>query len=241
VRNHPDLPPLGPRPPAPAGPGKRAALSRARAAVLDAVEAHQAPSSLARLAETTGLHPNTLREHLDVLLDGGWVRREPATRVGRGRPAWLYRPAVAERSPVTEYAGLAATLAAHLHRTSADPVADAVEAGTGWGEELARAAGPPSADGEVAARLQVIEVLDRMGFDPQVDTATDPGRTTVRLTRCPLLDAAKQYPDVVCGVHLGIAKGALTEYRADTSGAALTPFAEPGACLLRLAEPAAVR
>ena len=57
-----------------------------------------------------------------------------------------------------------------------------------------------------------------MGFDPQVAPTPTPPTPTVRLTRCPLLDAAEQYPDVVCGVHLGIAKGALTEYDADDSG-----------------------
>jgi predicted ArsR family transcriptional regulator len=206
-------------------------------AVLASVESSPEPASLSQLAETAGLHVNTLREHLDALLRAGLVRRRPAAPSGRGRPAWLYEPVEREGSPVAEYAGLAATLAAVLHRTSANPVEDAVAAGTEWGHDLARAAGRPVDDDEVSARRQVIAVLDQMGFDPQVDTDADPAHTTVRLTRCPLLDAAEQYPDVVCGVHLGIAKGALTEYDADDSGAALKPFAEPGACLLWLATP----
>ena len=57
----------------------------------------------------------------------------------------------------------------------------------------------------------------------------------VRLTRCPLLEAAHKYPDVVCGVHLGLAQGALEEYGAASDGTDLVPFAEPGACRLRLA------
>jgi hypothetical protein len=35
-------------------------------------------------------------------------------------------------------------------------------------------------------------------------------------------------------VHLGIVRGALTEYGADPAGSALVPFAEPGACRLVL-------
>jgi predicted ArsR family transcriptional regulator len=54
----------------------------------------------------------------------------------------------------------------------------------------------------------------------------------VRLTRCPLLEAAHRHPDVVCAVHLGIVRGALDEQGADPSGTALAPFAEPGACVL---------
>ena len=48
----------------------------------------------------------------------------------------------------------------------------------------------------------------------------------------PLLEAARRHRDVVCGVHLGIVRGALEEYAADPADSALVPFAEPGACLL---------
>ncbi|HYN30102.1 MAG TPA: helix-turn-helix domain-containing protein [Dermatophilaceae bacterium] len=224
--------PLGPRPAAPAA---RPALSRARAAVLEVLESGAGPASLAQLAAASGQHPNTLREHLDGLLAAGLVRRETAVATGRGRPAWLYAPATAAGRATAEYAGLTAALAAVLSRTSPTPAEDAVDAGTGWGHELARAAGRPESAGEVGARRQVVAVLGTMGFAPEVDLDSDPGHTTVHLTRCPLLDAARRFPDVVCGVHLGVARGALEEYGADPGGTALLPFAEPGACLLRLA------
>ena len=70
-----------------------------------------------------------------------------------------------------------------------------------------------------------------MGFDPRPDDA----HTTLRLTRCPLLEAAEKHPDVICAVHLGIARGAMAEYGADDSAVDLLPVAEPGACLLHLA------
>jgi len=54
------------------------------------------------------------------------------------------------------------------------------------------------------------------------------------LLRWPLLEAAHKYPDVVCGVHLGIVRGALEEYGADPSNTDLFPFSEPGACRLDL-------
>ena len=212
-------------------------MSPARSDVLDAVHAGDGPMSLTALSETTGLHVNTLRDHLRALLTAGLVRRERAAPEGRGRPAWLYLPAQRARRPAAEYAGLAAALAATIHRTSDDPTADAVAAGTEWGHELAGAAGGPAEPGDAAARRQVVAVLDRMGFAPQVDTTSDPGHTTARLTRCPLLDTARRYPDVVCGVHVGIARGALREYGADDSGVSLLPFAERDACVLHLATP----
>lgn len=219
----------GPRPAAPAGPGR--ALSPARAAVLDALRAAGTAVTVAELERGSTLHANTLREHLDVLVARGHARRVRATPTGRGRPAWLYEavePEPAAGSP--EYAGLAATLAAHLHRTSDSPQEDAVAAGRDWGHDLARRAGEPDGGGQAAARRKVVEILDEIGFSPEVDARA----TTARLTRCPLLDTAKAYPDVVCGVHLGIVRGALDEYGADSDRTDLRPFAEPGACRLEL-------
>lgn len=222
-------PGYGPRPVTPAA--ERRALSPARATVLDAVQATGEPVTLASLAETTGLHPNTLREHLEALVARGLVRRGRSTPRGRGRPAWLYSPADPDLSAGgSEYAGLAATLAAHIHRTSSDPTADAVAAGRAWGRDLARKAGPPPRAGDAAAREQVARLLDQVGFGPE----SDEGATTVRLTRCPLLETAREYPDVVCGVHLGIVRGALDEYGADSDHTDLFAFSEPGACRLEL-------
>ena len=73
-------------------------------------------------------------------------------------------------------------------------------------------------------------ILEGVGFAPEADDRA----TTARLTRCPLLDAAKEFPDVVCGVHLGIVRGALDEYGADSRRTDLAPFSEPGACRLDL-------
>lgn len=206
------------------------ALSPARAAVLDAVDRAEGPIALATLSESTGLHPNTLRDHLETLVARRLVRRFRAAPSGRGRPAWLYEPTPDLSGEGSEYAGLAATLAAHIHRTSTDPRQDAVTAGRVWGRDLARKAGPPAGQNQAAARRKVTELLDDVGFCPETDTRT----TVARLTRCPLLETAKEYPDVVCGVHLGIVQGALEEYGADRERTALHPFSEPGACRLEL-------
>lgn len=206
-------------------------MSPSRAAVLETLRERGGPLTLAQLTELTGLHANTLREHAEALASRGLARRLRATPSGRGRPAWLYE---ATEAPVDgggpEYAALAATLAAHLHRTSPSPREEAVSAGRTWGHELARKAGPPPSPSAVEARRKVVSLLDGVGFAPQ----SDPGATTAALTRCPLLETAKEYPDVVCGVHLGIVRGALEEYAADSTRTDLQPFAEPGACRLHL-------
>ena len=210
-------------------------MSRSRAHVLGIVQAQPEATTLAALISATGLHANTIREHLVALVQQGLVQRHRATPAGRGRPAWLYTASPADLRPEqAEYAGLAAALASTLHRTSADPRADAMVSGAEWGRELAHDHGvrqdvadraEPS-----AARRQVVDLLDHIGFAPEPDAE----HTVVRLTRCPLLEAAHRYPDVVCAVHLGIVRGALEEYGADPGGTDLFPFSEPGACRLEL-------
>jgi predicted ArsR family transcriptional regulator len=223
-------------------PGDRAApappLSRAQTRVLTALQAEREPVTLTDLSLVTGLHANTLRDHLDALESAGRIQRRSAAPSGPGRPRTLYEPTPADRSGRSEYAGLAAALASTIHRTSPDPQRDAAEAGEGWGHELAAdrrsettQRGRPTDAGDAGARREVVALLDEIGFAPE----SDAHHTTVRLTRCPLLDTARRYPDVVCAVHLGIVRGALSEYDADASGAELHPFAEPGACRLHLA------
>lgn len=217
--------------PEPAARDVEDVLTRPQAAVLHAL-AQNTDASLTELRALTGMHENTLRAHLQALLERGLVSRTKAPADGRGRPAWRYRSTPRAASSAGEYAGLAAALAAALAHHSPDPVGDAVAAGVEWGQTLAASAAPKGSS-QSAARSQVVALFDGMRFAPS-PPAADGG---VRLRRCPLLDAAKRYPEVVCNVHVGIARGALQAYGADDSGVRLAPFAEPGACVLHLTPP----
>lgn len=229
VENHPGQEqPRGPRP-ARTPSGRR--LSPTRAALLEALQAQSQPTGIPALISMTGLHANTLREHLDGLQRAGLVTRELAPPTGRGRPGWLYSAVHPRWDEGAQYAGLAATLAAVLVRTSPHPEDAAREAGEEWGRRLAREAGRLARPDDLAAREKVTTLFDDMGFAPEPD---EDGRD-VRLTRCPLLQAAHEQPGVICAVHLGVARGALEEYGAGAYGIELRAFVEPGACLLRLA------
>ena len=184
------------------------------------------PLAQAAIVEATGLHANTVREHLDGLRRQGLVRRIRAEPAGRGRPAWLYE-ATDNEAAGSEYAGLAAALAAAIARTSDTPAQTAAAAGEEWGHDLARDRGAVPVRPEVARR-HVVHLLGELGFEPEDGESS----ARVRLTGCPLLEAAHRYPEVVCAVHLGIVRGALEEYGADPAGSELVPFAEPGACRL---------
>lgn len=226
---------LGPSPAVPT-----AGLSLAVAVVLDHLSAQAEPVSIGALSAMTGLHGNTVREHLDGLIAAGLAAKEQALSQGRGRPAWLYfTTGGAAATGASEYAGLAAALAAHIHRTSDSPRGDGIAAGLEWGHQLAADFNNEDSDAgahsDTTAQEQTVSLLDELGFAPTVDTAA--GGMQVRLTRCPLLSAAHQYPDIVCGVHLGLVRGAMDTFGDQGSDSQLEPFAEPGACRLHLQTP----
>ncbi len=205
-------------------------LSAARTRILETLRDQSEPVTLAALVELSGLHENTVREHLEGLRARGTVRRIPGPIVGRGRPAWLYE-CVDVDPEQHSYAGLAAALARALAGVPGDPPALATAAGTEWGRALVRqhpvAADPLAPSPDSAARA-AIDLIDELGFAPKIDDDS----VEVRLTRCPLLETAYRHPEVVCSVHLGLVKGALEELGTDPEGTELLPFAEPGACLL---------
>lgn len=208
-----------------------APLSRQRLTVLEDVRAN-APVRVAHAAARLGVHANTVREHLDALVELGLLERTTETSGGRGRPAALYRPSGAD--PVVlarDFAGLAAALAGHLARTSSDPDHDARAAGRDWGRELI----DPTMTADDDPRRAVLDILTRLGFAPDADGEVV-GRG-IALRRCPLLEVARRYPAVVCRVHLGIVEGLLESLGAATEGLDLIAFAEPGACRLLLPDP----
>lgn len=122
-----------------------------------------------------------------------------------------------------EYRALTGAFAADLVASGNGPqVRERARAiGRAWGERLA------APDATVTEREHLDATLADLGFGPVRDDGL------VRLTTCPLLDLAVENPDVICQVHLGLVDGTLDRGDADEP-TELTPFAEPGACLLRV-------
>ncbi|OKL49638.1 hypothetical protein BSR29_01390 [Boudabousia liubingyangii] len=71
-----------------------AALTSTQYQVLSALAEQLRPQSVQQLSEHLKMHPNTLREHLEVLCEKGQVKRSRQKNGGRGRPVWYYEPAV---------------------------------------------------------------------------------------------------------------------------------------------------
>ena len=75
-------------------------VQESRTRIQQVIETATEPMTVEMIVEATGLHANTVRGHLDVLLAGDVISREPAESPGRGRPRWLYRAASPKASPV---------------------------------------------------------------------------------------------------------------------------------------------
>ncbi|MDT0156312.1 hypothetical protein Q9R19_01605 [Microbacterium sp. ARD32] len=201
--------------------GRRHASTRER--LLREVETH-GPVSTSDLVTATGLHENTVREHLERLRRDGRLRRIRAQAQGRGRPGWRWQAVPAD--VVNPYAGLALALADSLTHAAPDPVVRARSAGIRWGAAIAEdhpdAAGP--------TRALVIDLMREQGFAPE--PAADAGDAIV-LHRCPLLAAAARRSDVVCAVHEGMVAG-IVRSRDEAADAVLLPLRAEGGCLLHL-------
>jgi len=198
------------------------------------------------IASEIGLHPNTVRAHLDVLLREGKVASSTEVRTTRGRPRELFT-ATGAPEPEESYARLAAALAAQLEALGGDPGARAVEAGKRWAAwEVSDEARPGPAGGApspgddptgaapgldaAAAAHEVVALLGRTGFAPEL---ADDG-ATILLHRCPFRDVVGEHTAVVCGAHLGLIQGTLDRV-APGSRAQLEPFVAPGLCQTHLA------
>lgn len=198
--------------------------------MLELLQRSERPATLAELVADSGLHENTLREHLDALVLRRLATRGRAAANGRGRPPVTYAPTdrTEPDARVREYSALASVLAGHLARTSADPAADARSAGEEWATELPMADRQASSPEERHAHF--VGLFAELGFDPVAE-----GTTSLALRRCPLLDSAVRHPGVVCSVHLGLSRGVMARLGGEPDDVALLPFSEPGACRLHLA------
>ena len=211
-----------PEPSATPGPAQRllAALSRPDPA-----------ASVADLSAATGAHPNTVRLALSDLHTAGLVQRSRVSTGGRGRPHFAYTLTSAGRNAqpngraFREYRSLTGAFATHLATRSDDAGADARAIGRTWGAALSQEQTSPAA---TDAEDRVIDLLAELGFGPT------PQESGIALRTCPLLELAREMPEVICQVHQGLVEGALEHQGAPAGDVQLTPFAELGACRLHL-------
>ena len=226
-----------PRPPASgsSGPSYHQVLASAsRMGVLELLRSHAQPLGVGEVAQHVGLHQNTVRFHLDLLVESGYAIRRSEAPHGPGRPRVVYE-ATAATDGERNYRLLAEVLAQHIVTTSARPAEAAVNAGRTWAgmtqaqRHAAGATGPAPISAE-AAITAVVRMLGDIGFAPEVSSDA----TAINLRRCPFRELAENNPEVVCGAHLGMIQGALAEMGAPVTATRLLPMVQPDLCIATL-------
>jgi len=166
------------------------------------------PLATSEVAETLGLHANTVRPHLERMRDLGLVDVTAVSTGAVGRPQHRYALASSAPSLGLEppaYPTLARVLLEAAAAGGLDPE-ELAEAGREQGRHdhvRFTAAQTGDRDGDVVDDLEL--ELAGLGFDPA--RAEEDGAVTIAFAHCPYRDLAEQHPDLVCSMHRGVVEG----------------------------------
>lgn len=198
--------------------------------VLRVLKTAKSSMSIAAIADELGVHPNTVRFHLDRLVSEGQVEQVAPDRKGPGRPPLLFRAIRQMDRGGPRHYRLLAEILASAFAGERDPGAKALAAGRAWGQGLE----PPKARGMKKSIEHLVATLDELGFAPERR-----GQRELALRHCPFLELAEARAAVVCPIHLGLMQGALEAWDAPVAVDRLDAFAEPDLCLAHLKSGAA--
>lgn len=183
------------------------------------------PLSTAELADAVGLHPNTVRPHLERMREVGLLELEVDGRGEVGRPQHRY--SVSPGAPSLGLEPASTVLLSEMLLRMATMVgvspADAVDTGRRQGTaDATRYHDAPS------ALEALVGELDQLGFDPVVEAGDDDDTAIVAFSHCPFRALAESHPELVCSLHRGIVEGFVdtmgdAEVREFCSLASITP------------------
>ena len=215
-------------------PSDGEATGRRRREVLRLLRSSPDPMSIVAIADRLGVHPNTVRFHLDTLVADGQVEQVEQGRKGPGRPPLMLRAVrQMDRGGTRNYRILAEILITAL-AAERNPRAKAVAAGRAWARELDSGLEslPAGVVGAEEAIDKLVAALDELGFAPERRNSN--GEQQVGRRHCPFLELAETGASVVCPIHLGLMQGALETWAAPVSVDRLDVFVEPDLCLAHI-------
>jgi len=198
--------------------------SSSRAQLLATLQATDAEFSIEDLSHETGLHVNTVRAHLDVLVAGGHIERIHGAPKGRGRPPFAFRAVGGFRSPFDD---LARTL------TDALEFANQPELARTTAELWAKKLGPlPSADTPDEAVDHAVESLQKVGFSAEASTLGE----SITIGTCPYASLIADHP-VICDIHTELLATVLHASKQGVEVEAMDVWVKPTLCRARLIRP----
>jgi predicted ArsR family transcriptional regulator len=192
-----------------------------RAQIAELLANSPEPMTVDAISEHTGLHANTVRSHLEVLLAKEVATREATEHAGRGRPRWVYQSAAQVASP---YQILASALSMQLAQIK-DPLA-AKGAAELWVESLPALPIATSPDEAVA---EAAGALNRLGFTAEATALGD----AIHVSGCPYADIVEANP-VICEIHTAMLSTLLANTGQPIAVTSMEVWSRPGMCTARL-------
>lgn len=178
---------------------------RTQSRLIAALRGAGGPVDTATLAETLGLHPNGVREHLRRLAELDLVERERERReVGRPRDLWRLAPRAIAREDREDTGWAMARALARAIPATPERLREVQATGRTMGAELAEQVRPVRSDDPAET---IDHALAALGFEPRRETAGDEIR--YRLMVCPYAAAVHENQAVVCTLHRGVVDGVL--------------------------------
>jgi predicted ArsR family transcriptional regulator len=161
------------------------------------VLSERGPSTLQELASSTGVHFNTVRQHLRDLEKALFVlHAEEVPRGGRGRPRRSYRLRDGWAVPTSDFRLLAEILAGFLLKSKCKPE-ELHGFGANWGTYLA---GRP---GRHEVPQELVRMLEQLGCAARLDGS----RVILSACPCPLI--APENPPLICHLIVAVSRGFL--------------------------------
>lgn len=196
-------------------PDYRTLASLSRINLLHELQQHGS-KTITELAEATGLHHNTAREHLHRLIDAGFVDSEPVPSVTKGRPKLRYRAARGSDNPAKRVRQESAERRTALLRRML-PITEVTQPQTPKTRQLDA----------------LDDHMDQCGFDAEFDSSN----TQMTMHDCPFADLARENPQV-CQVHFALVQDALDIDDGPLVASNLHPFSGPKMCTVDVNETA---
>ena len=180
-----------------------------------------APLATADVAESLGLHPNTVRPHLERMRDVGLLEVRTEVRAGVGRPSTCTRlapqaPSLGLEPPTFPMLArmlvrlAEATGASRRRRRRGRARAGQLDAGRPHrGRFVPRGPGGPSSTRSASIRRSTAR--------------TTAMTAVVAFAHCPFRELAEAHPDLVCALHRGMVEGFVGRLSATARSTTSTP------------------
>lgn len=205
------------------------ATGATREQIAELLRTNDRPMLIDDLCAATGLHANTIRGHLDVLVASGEVSRSRAPAAGRGRPPWLYSAADQEHSLADDLKVVLDDQLAVHDETDRAFIADAAQR---WAEAMGADFSPRDVTTPAEAVDAAAEALTAVGFSAEVSPLGD----SIALRTCPYASLVADHP-VICDIHTALLSNLLDNTGQDVEVEQMQVWATPTACLVHLRRP----